>query len=272
MRQFILGLCVLGLVACSDTQPSKASQEVKKIYQPPVSSTWQWQLEGEVNTSYNVDIYDIDLFNVSQKQIQALQAKGKKIVCYFSAGSYEDWRPDVLTFEESTLGKALEGWEGERWLDIRSDNVKSVMQNRLDLAVKKGCDAVEPDNIDGYINQTGFPLTYDDQLKYNRFLAAEAHARGLSIALKNDVDQVKDLVHDFDFAINEECFQYNECHRLKPFIDQGKAVLHVEYQDQYMKDKAARTKLCQQAKQMQFSTLVLPIGLDDDFRFSCLEQ
>ena len=42
-------------------------------------------------------------------------------------------------------------------------------------------------------------------------LADLAHERGLSIGLKNDLDQVADLVDHFDFAINEECCQYEEC-------------------------------------------------------------
>ena len=52
------------------------------------------------------------------------------------------------------------------------------MQARLDLAVSKGCVGVEPDNVDGYQNSSGFPLTAADQLAYNRFLAGEARARG----------------------------------------------------------------------------------------------
>jgi hypothetical protein len=39
------------------------------------------------------------------------------------------------------------------------------------------------DNVDGFTNATGFPLTPVDQLTYNRFLAMEAHVRGLSIGL-----------------------------------------------------------------------------------------
>ena len=83
--------------------------------------------------------------------------------------------------------------------------------------------------MDGYTNNTGFPLTAADQLTYNKFLADAAHARGLSIGLKNDVDQARDLEPWFDWAINEECAAYNECGKLSPFITAGKAVFHVEY-------------------------------------------
>jgi hypothetical protein len=143
------------------------------------------------------------------------------------------------------------------------------MQQRLDLAVQKGCDGVEPDNVDGYANESGFDLGYADQLAYNRMLAAEAHARTLAIGLKNDLDQVDDLVDDFDFAVNEQCFQYAECDLLTPFIDRGKAVLQAEYHRAYVDDAAAREALCRDARTRQFSTLILPLELDDAFRFSC---
>ncbi|MEX1311304.1 MAG: endo alpha-1,4 polygalactosaminidase [Candidatus Sulfomarinibacteraceae bacterium] len=82
---------------------------------------------------------------------------------------------------------------------------------------------------DGYQNVTGFPLTSADQLVFNRWLADQAHRRGLSVGLKNDLDQVVDLVADFDWALDEQCFEYAECHLLRPFIDAGKAVFGVEY-------------------------------------------
>src|SRR5258705_316926 len=82
---------------------------------------------------------------------------------------------------------------------------------------------IEPDNVDGYANSSGFPLSAKDQLAYNRWLAEAAHARGLSIALKNDLDQVAALAPYFDWALNEECFQYKECGSLAPFTTAGKA-------------------------------------------------
>ncbi|WP_411742101.1 endo alpha-1,4 polygalactosaminidase [Raineyella sp. W15-4] len=56
-----------------------------------------------------------------------------------------------------------------------------------------------------------------------------AHARGLSIGLKNSPDLVDDLVGNFDFAVVEQCYEFDECDAYVPFIDRGKAVLHVEY-------------------------------------------
>ncbi len=199
------------------------------IYQPKVGARFQWQLSGTIDPSPEVDAFDLDLFDVPASTIAALQAKGRKVICYFSAGSYEAWRPDAANIPTAARGSKMDGWD-ELWLDVRSAGVRAVMKARLDLAKQKGCDGVEPDNVDGYANATGFSLSAADQLDYNKFLAAEAHARGLSIGLKNDLDQVKALEPYFDFAVNEQCLEYGECGMLSPFIAAGKAVFHVEYQ------------------------------------------
>ena len=67
------------------------------------------------------------------------------------------------------------------------------MLARLDLCKAKGFDALEPDNMEIYTNDTGFPLTYEDQLKFALWLADETHKRGLAIGQKNASDQVSQL-------------------------------------------------------------------------------
>jgi hypothetical protein len=238
-------------------------------YRPPPLATWHWQLQGEVNTGYAVDVYGIDLFDSPSTLIADLQAAGRRVICYFSAGSFEDWRPDAAVFPDAVLGNPLDGWPGERWLDVRAASVREVMQARLDLAQAKGCDGVDPDNVDAYMQDTGFPLTADDQLDYNRFLAREAHARDLAVGLKNDLEQIPQLVADFDFAVNESCHVYDECDLLAPFVAAGKAVFNAEYAAVYVDDPAARAALCASALAAGLSTLVLPVELDGSFRFAC---
>jgi hypothetical protein len=229
------------------------------VWQPPPGTTWQWQLTGTVDTSIDVSMYDVDLVGVSQSVIDTLHQDGRIVICYFSAGSYENRRPDADKFPESVLGKSIAGWPGERWLDIRQIDVLSpIMTARLDFAVQKKCDGVEADNVDGYINNTGFPLTAAHQLTYNRWLANEAHARGLSIGLKNDLEQIPELLPYFDWAINEQCFEYNECHRLKPFVDAGKAVFGVEYEGDL-------DDFCPQANAAQYSWLLKNWNLGPEF-------
>ena len=263
-------LGILSLIsACGGDSSSENNNNLptQTWYKPAPSSSWQWQLSGTVNANYNVEIYDIDLFDSSKSLIQDLQSNNKKVICYFSGGSFENWRSDKDNFNSTDLGNTLDGWAGERWLDIRSRNVRKIMKTRLDLAKQKNCDGVEPDNMDGYTNNSGFPLRPNDQLDYNRFIANEAHARGLSVGLKNDLDQIKELVDDFDFAVNEQCFEFNECDALAPFINSGKAVLNTEYKQSYINDP---TNICNQANNLQFSTLLLPLKLDDSSRHSCL--
>jgi len=244
-----------------------SSEDKPKIPVPKV--TWQWQLQGDINTSYDVDMYDIDLFNTKQEIIDDLLSRDKQVICYFSAGSYEDYRADSDKFLEEDKGDELDGWDGEYWLDIRSANVRSIMLDRLDLAVDKNCSGVEPDNVDGYTNINGFNLTYGDQLDYNKFIATEAKQRGLKVVLKNDLKQIKDLVDYYDYALNEQCHINNECEYLTPFTDLGKPVFNAEYNKKYVNDENTREELCKDAISNDIRTLVLPQALDNSLRYSC---
>ncbi len=132
------------------------------------------------------------------------------------------------------------------------------MRARLDLCKSKGFDAVEPDNMEVYTNDTSFPLTYDDQLKYALWFADEAHQRGLAIGVKNAQDQVQDLFAHYDFAITEDAFYYGWPKDMLPFIEAGKPVFAAEYTD-LPGDFAA---FCAQSKQLNFSTILKKRGLD----------
>ncbi len=233
----------------------------QKIWQAQPNTSWQWQLSGEIDTSFNVEMYDIDLFDTDMAIINNLQKRGIKVICYFSAGSYEDWRPDQDKFPKELLGKKMQDWD-ELWLDISNLKLLApIMIARLNLAKDKGCDGVEPDNVDGYQNNTGFNLTSKEQLAYNKFLAKEAHKRGLSIGLKNDLDQIKELVEYFDWALNEQCFEYDECKKLLPFIKANKAVFGVEYE-------LSPNQFCKKANKLDFDWLFKNYDLDS-FRESC---
>jgi hypothetical protein len=232
------------------------------IWQPAPGTSWQWQLSGGIDTSFDVQMYDIDLFEVSQSEIDQLHADGRIVICYFSAGSWEDWRPDAGDLPPDVIGDPLDNWPGENWLDIRQSEILGpIMAARLDLAAEKDCDGVEPDNVDGYTNNTGFPLTAQDQLIYNTWLAEQAHLRGLSIGLKNDLGQVHDLLAYFDWALNEECFTYAECGLLTPFVQANKAVFGVEYE-------LESNQFCHQANALNFDFLKKNWDLDA-WRESC---
>jgi hypothetical protein len=227
-----------------------------RIWRPTPHTTWQWQLSGRLDLSVRARMFDIDLFDTAPSVVARLHARGRRVVCYVSAGSFERGRPDAASFPAAVLGRSLEGYPDERWLDIRRlDVLGPIMQRRLDLCRRKGFDGVEADNVDGYTNPTGFPLTGADQLAYNRFLAAAAHARGLSIGLKNDLDQVRALEPSFDWALDEQCFQYDECDRLLPFVRARKAVFTVEY-------ALPASRFCARARRLGFMSMRKRLRLD----------
>jgi endo-alpha-1,4-polygalactosaminidase (GH114 family) len=236
-------------------------QDSPEVWGKPLGSLrWQWQLTDlPVDISIDGDMVDIDLFENDAFVVAELHAQGRKVICYVSVGSWEDWRPDADQFPASVIGNDYEGWAGENWLDIRQiDLLAPIMRARLDLCRDKGFDGIEPDNIDSYTNDTGFPLTYEDQLKYNLWLAEEAHARGLSIGLKNDSDQVADLLPYFDWALTEDCFAEGWCEDMLPFIQMGKPVFAAEYTD----TGVSIEQICQEARQLNFSPILKNRELD----------
>jgi hypothetical protein len=232
-------------------------------WQPPANTTWQWQLTDlPVDQSFDVDMYDIDMFDNKASTVAALHAQGRKVICYISVGSWEDWRPDADQFPDSVLGNNYEGWAGEKWLDIRQiDLLAPIMRARFDQCKAKGFDGIEPDNIDGYTNNTGFPLTYQDQLNYNMWLANEAHARGLSIGLKNDADQATDLLTYFDWAMTEDCYADEWCDDIAPFVGAGKAVFAAEYTDMLTTNEFFND-FCPYAETMNLSAILKDRDLD----------
>lgn len=248
----VLVLATVGSLSCSaapDVSAEVTTAAAGTIWAPKPRTSWQWQLSGQVDTSIRAKVFDIDGADASRALVKKLHAKGARVICYFSAGSWEDWRADARDFPDSVKGDDLEGWPGEKWLDIRRlDVLLPIMDRRISACRAKGFDAVEPDNVDGYANRTGFPLTASDQLAYNKAIAALAHRHGMGVGLKNDPDQVRALVRHFDFAVVEECVTYGECAAWKPFIKAGKAVLHAEY-------RGRMSRICATTKPLGFSTI-----------------
>lgn len=228
-----------------------------------MGTTWQWQLQGKLDCDDIADghclpvtMFDVDLFETATATVATLHAQDHIVICYVSVGSIENWRPDAKRFPAHAIGKPLQGWPGERWLDVRDPSVRALLAERLDLAQARGCDGVEPDNIDGYDNTSGFPLQAGDALDFVRWLAAEGHKRGLSIGLKNAPTLAGQLVNDVDWALSEECIATDECGAFAPFLQAGRAVFHVEYTDSNCEPKELRSKVCADARRAEFSTLI----------------
>ena len=230
-------------------------------------ASWQWQLTGTIDTSLNVAVYDIDLFDADAATVSALHAKGAQVICYVSVGSYEDWRPDAADFPAAVLGKDYPDWPGEKFLDIRAlDTLGPIMQKRLDLCRSKGFDGLEPDNMDvfeGGMQGTGFPLTRADGIAYIEWLTAQAHARGLSIGQKNTSELADQLATEMDWALTEDCFDQNWCADMSAYVSHGKAVLMSEYTD----TNVVFGDACTWAKAHQYSAILKGRDLDAPVQF-----
>jgi len=235
------------------------------FWRPPAGTSWQIVLQNPpTDTSLNVSVYDIDLFDNNASAISTLHSQNRKVICYFSAGSYEPNRPDSGQFVKSDYGKELDGWPGEHWLDTNSTNVRKIMTSRLALAASKGCDGVDPDNVDGYDNDSGFDLTPSTALEYLTFLAIGAHGYNMSIGLKNAGAIVNATVDFLQWEVNEQCEQYQECDLFQPFIAAGKPVFHIEY-PKGAPSISSNTKdsTCGNPSAQGFSTIIKEMGLND---------
>lgn len=240
-------------------------------WRPSPGLTWNYQINGalgDVSNGQDFDVWDIDLYDNDEEAISSLQNKGAKVICYFSAGSYEEWRSDASDFSQSDLGSELDGWPGERWLNVSSQAVHDIMLARMDIAVQKSCNGIEPDNVDGYINDNGLDLTQQDAINYIQFLSDAAHERNLSIALKNAAEIITTVVDMVDYSVNEQCVEYDECDTFALFIRQGKPVFHVEYpkgsdtDNELSVSSNAREEACGAAGESQFSTIIKNMNLD----------
>lgn len=234
------------------------------VWSPAPGETWQWQLTGAVEGWPDVAMVDLDLFDTDAETVRSLHEEGRVLVCYFSAGTAEEFRADVGSLPAAAIGRAMEDWPDERWLDVMHPAVRALATERLDRAAALGCDGVEPDNVDAYANRSGLPLNATEQLSFNRFLADEAHARGLSVGLKNDLDQVGSLEPWFDWALNESCAAYDECGVLRTFTEEaGKAAFHVEYVDRWADAPARAAAVCGRGPGL--STLIKTWDLGAEF-------
>jgi len=252
-----VAISLVAVVAATLACPGTADAATTTTWWKPVKGlTWQWQLAGRLDLTVAASVYDIDAETATSADVAALHKAGRRAICYVDVGSWESYRPDAARFPAAVRGSTMDGWPDERWIDIRRwDVLKPILTARFDTCRKKGFDAVEPDNVDGYANHTGFPLTYADQLTFNRRIAGLAHGLSLGVGLKNDLDQVADLAPAFDFAVNEECAAYGECGVLTTFVKAGKPVFNAEY-------GVATTTFCANSERIGLSSIRKRLSLN----------
>lgn len=197
---------------------------------PATDVSWQVQLSGNFDASIDVALYYIDLDNLTTSEQAALTTAGHHLACYLSAGSYEPWRSDAASFPATVIGNALADYPDERWLDIRSTAVATVMSTRLDNFKSSGCNSVAVANVTTGEN-TGFNVTATDQTNYLIWLSNEIHRRGLLAGLATAEDRLAAMEPLFDWAYAQSCWVANQCSDYAPFVAARKAVLVVEFGD-----------------------------------------
>jgi hypothetical protein len=241
---------------------------------------WQWEIDHALNINSTKDmgtsatlytgapapkptVYDIDMFMNPPSTITYLHSQGDTVICYLDTGAYETYRPDASQFPKSVIGNST-GWNGEYWLDTSQVTIlRPIMDARIALAASKGCDAIEPDQMDGWDgNNSGFPLTQADGQNWDEIITNDIHAAGMSAGFKNQIEIAGWAADTLgaDWALNEQCNQYNECSGYPPdgglpeFIKDGKAVFQVEY------SKAA-AKFCPADNAADYNGMKMPLDL-----------
>jgi hypothetical protein len=199
---------------------------------------WHWQLSDAFDFPRDVrpgvTVYDIDGETATAETVARLHALGPdiKVVCYIDAGVFESYRSDAGRFPAAVIGSPVVGWNDSYWLDIRqTEIILPVIRDRMQHWCKdKGFDAVEPDDTEVWSNPSGFPITREQNIAFNQQIAALAHSLGLSVGLKGNTSETPELWPYFDWSLNEQCWEFEECGLLKAsFLDHGKAVFNIEY-------------------------------------------
>ena len=214
-----------------------------------------YQITGTPQLDAAAELFVLDLFDTDDAELTALHARGRVALAYLSAGSHEPWRPDADDFPARAIGSRLASYPNESWLDIRDPSVRALMQQRLELARDKGFDGIYPGALDGYRADSGFTLSESDQLDYDRFLASEARALGLSPGLSGDFRLGAQLVDAFDWVIAFGCFAADSCERLAPWVERRKPVFDLELEGEL-------SELCQKADALGISVVMKQPGFD----------
>lgn len=244
------------------TRADAASGLVAVRPRPTPSATFQIQLNGTVDTTVDASTFTIDVAT-APSVIADLHAAGRIVMCFFSGGTYEPFRDDASQFPQAALGSALTDYPNERWIDVRDGGVRAVMAGRVTLAAASGCDGIHAGNLDGYLQDTGFALTQNDQQSYDRWLAQAAHAVGMSAGLVDGDAALNGLlVADFDWAVVWSCVDAG-CGGAAPFLAAGKPVFDVEFGGSDL-----AVSVCPKAQALGLSAVIKNQALDA-FRGGC---
>jgi hypothetical protein len=269
---------------------SDASDATVGVWQPGTGNLpWQWELDHTINTMSAADmgtggetyagmsaaaplVYDIDGFDNDVPQVSALHGLAKKVICYIEVGAAESYRPDYAQFPTAALGKTVDGYPEEKYLDIGNATVLTVIEARIEMCAQKGFDGIEPDIDDSYTDDTGFMITEASNVAYLVTLSTYAHSLGLAWGLKNGGDGgmptqfVSDMLAHVDFAVVEEPFYLGTIGYFYPALESaGKAMFVAEYTN----DTSSASSFCPQALTDYTNAALFDVALDGKVRTPC---
>jgi hypothetical protein len=198
-------------------------------WRPAPGLTWYWQLTGTIDTSHDVDVYDIDYLHPATL-VAGLQAAGKRVIAYVPVGDWEDYRPDSDAFPEEALCGEIDGWP-ERYIDIRHPVAVDLIKARIASAAARGFDGIEGDVVDLHLVDTGCAtrITEAQMTAFLRDLVDYTHSLGLAYFAKNAAETAATWATFTDGVVVEEAYAYREADAYMPYVQAGKPVFAVEY-------------------------------------------
>lgn len=201
----------------------------------PANGQFDYQIGGDYALPTGVSI-------VSRDWYSGQAASNAYSICYVNAFQTQPdgdgGRPDELSQWPSNLVLTNLGddpnWDGEYLIDLSTAAKRSSaaqwLSQMIDTCASKGFDAVEFDNLDSWTRLGSLPFGRTEALAFAKILTDYSHGRGLAVAQKNTAEIIASGQHrqvGFDFAIAEQCGQYNECGVYASGY--GNALIIVEY-------------------------------------------
>ncbi|AXG81315.1 endo alpha-1,4 polygalactosaminidase [Streptomyces paludis] len=215
------------LLASSPASAEPVAEAAAAVTLPPAHAGFDYQIGGAYTPPSGVTVVSRDR--------EAAPAAGLYNICYVNAFQVQpaeigQWDADLLLRDANGNVIIDEDWD-EAILDIgtaaKRTRIAAKVNGWIDGCAAKGFQAVEPDNYDSYERSQG-KFNASAASAFITQLSSHAHDKGLAIAQKNTAELASSRVaNGLDFAVAEECGQYNECGDYTKYF--GNNVIVIEY-------------------------------------------
>jgi hypothetical protein len=236
--------------------------------------------------------------------VHDMHVANKFAICYVEAGAYQKGFPDDGNFAVTDYGATgsypnqhfnrryqMDGYPDEYYLNIAgfagytpgatltgtAANIATALGQRIAGCHAEGMDGVEPDDLDGYTNDSasgamggGWRLTQAEAAGFEQWLAYTAHGDSMAIFQKNDGANTAADYRTFDGMIIEECNAYDDpCgadgDNVQDYVNAGKPVLNAEY----TQDGETTAQFCSADNALGINGSLFSVDLDGSLYASC---